>query len=812
MTQVRTHFVAALTGTAVSQLIAGIAQVLIVRTLGATQYGTYALLYAWLAIVTAIIGAGLDLWLLDYGSRHPKQIWAAIRRIITIKLVVVSGCGVLFVSGIIPSQVATHLLILGLVAVTADSISASVWQSLRAANQHRTVAVIQSSNMLLILVAVFAGAASRVETILAAQACIAVTVCTVSWLVSRRTLLAQSMQLATSLRAGVPFVISDVCAQLYTYSGTLLLAQFVSIADVGVYRGAWSIIGYSFVIPAVILNTTLPQLNAAHAVTERRRIIAVAAGLHGIYAVAMWLVATMIAPTLLPLLYGASFQSSAQFVAQLAIIPVAKAASFLGVMLLIQQQHLRTRIGVQLAVVALLWLITPTLIAQAGIRGAIQAQIWCEVMLAAGYLTTGILRMRLIPAATHTPRHIYICNMHGVSNVGDLAIHQAQLAMLVARFPQAQLTLAYAHTTAAQRLFPHHHVIRGISHWVYDTNGQIAPWTTRMRRTAALLFALPILRWGGKWRMGLNADEYAALAAIAHADLVCASGGGYLYDTPHRAGLWRWLSWDWFLLADMAVAVSLGRPLVLLPQSIGPIHNRWLRWGLRWVTRHATHVYARESQSAQWLTQHGIPHQLASDMAWRLSAPARGAPNTTPHVLGITAIDWGAQYAGFRGQAAYEQLLCDVIKHYLALGWRVHIFVQCQDSNPAWDDTHVARRIIATLAHPAVVLMPFIADPAQLQQAYAQLDRMLTTRLHAAILRLACNQPCVVIGYLPKTQGIMHDIGLAAWCLDIHTTDTQTVISALDTSEKQYPLLAQRQYLPTVFESESSEYPSADQP
>ena len=117
MNQLRSNLVAALTGTAVSQILAGIAQVLIVRTLGAAQYGTYALLYAWLAIVTAIIGAGLDLWLLDYGSRHPNQIRTARRRIILIKICIVSGCGLLVVAGISPPQIAMPLVILGLVAV-----------------------------------------------------------------------------------------------------------------------------------------------------------------------------------------------------------------------------------------------------------------------------------------------------------------------------------------------------------------------------------------------------------------------------------------------------------------------------------------------------------------------------------------------------------------------------------------------------------------------------------------------------------------------------------------------------------------------
>ena len=809
MKLLRSHFVAALSGTAVSQLTAGIAQVLIVRALGVTQYGAYTLLYASLAIVSAIIGAGLDMWLLDYGSRFPAQIHRARRRILTIKASLAVGCGIICVGGIIPTQIAPLLMLLGLVAVSADSISSSMWQSLRAINHHRTVAVIQSGHMLIILGAVIAGAAGRIETIVATQAIVAVGMCLVSWRISNRALPPAAPTTAVPLRAGIPFVVSDVCAQLYTYSGTLLLAQVASLYDVGVYRGAWSIIGYSFVIPAVILHTTLPQLNAAQRIDMQRRTLTIATGLLMLYALGMWLAAQYVFGALLPVLYGESFHASAQLVPALALIPVLKALSFLGVLLLIQQQHLRTRIAVQLGVVALLWVLAPLLIPTYGIAGAITVQLWCESVLAIGYLLTGVLGMRLVSAPATPPRHIYISNMHGVSNVGDLAIHQAQLAMLQQRYPQASFTLAYADRSNAHARFAPHTVVCGLSHWVYTTDGQIAPLGTRLRRMVALALALPVLRWGGNAYIGLHAAEAATLRALAHADLVCASGGGYLYDTPHRASLWRFLTWDWYLIADMLVAIWLGRPLVFLPQSFGPIHSRWLRWGVQYVARHAQHVYARESWSSAWLTSHGIAHTVAADLAWRWANP-RPLVHNTPPILGITAIDWGAQYAGFAGQQAYEQRLCTVMRHYVAHGWQIRLFVQCQDINPAWDDTHVAQRLWAHMAHPAVHIIPFIDEPQALQHAYAQLDRLLTTRFHAAILRLACRLPCVVLSYLPKATATMHDLGLGTWCLDIADADAHALIAALESSAAQHTLIAQLPIIATAFESAPSGYPSAD--
>lgn len=784
--RVRTNLYAALSGTALSQAIAGVAQVMIVRTLGVADYGRYTLVYAWLAIVAAVMGAGLDMWLLDSVSRQPALLRRSVGQIVIIKISIGLGCiGVIWYGGWggLPDP---WLLTLGFMAVCADSLSATLWQGLRALGQHRTVAILQSVAMGLLLTGVIAGAAHDIARLLTLQATIAAGMLLVAGICVGQLMPHATPSTTVSLRHGVPFVVSDVLAQLYTYSSTLLLGGMASASAVGVFRGAWSLIGYSFVVPAVIFTTTLPQLNDPNPPAIRKKIIATAAGLLALYAIGMGLFAWLGAPLLLPWLYGPSYQASAQMIGQLALVPLAKAGSFLGVLLLVHQKRLGVRIGIQAKVVTSLWLTAPWLIAQTGIQGAIQSQVFCEGFLAVGYLVSGVVLMRLPRQRVWPPHRIYVSNMHGVANVGDLAIHQQQIQRLTACFPTAHITLAYQDQVGAQRTFPNHQIVNGLSHWVYADAGRIAPLLTRIRRTMVWLCAIPFLRWGIVPRWGLHEGERASLQAIADADVVYASGGGYLYDTHSRGGLRRVLSWDWFLLADMLMAITIGCPLVLLPQSFGPCHNPWLRRMLVWVTHRAQRVYARESLSSAWLSRHGVAHQLAPDCAWGMIA-TRPLTTNTPPMLGITAINWGAQSHGFAGQQTYERMLTQVISHYLNHGWQVQLFVQCHEANPRWDDGQVAQRIAQRVNHPAVRVMPFLADPTALQHAYAQLDCLLTTRLHGAILRLGTGQPTVVIGYLPKAQGIMHDLGLADWCLDIGTATAVDIIAAIARCNDQLP-------------------------
>jgi hypothetical protein len=129
-------------------------------------------------------------------------------------------------------------------------------------------------------------------------------------------------------------------------------------------------------------------------------------------------------------------------IGQLALVPLAKAGSFLGVLLLVRQKRLGVRIGIQAIVVISLWLTAPWLIAQTGIHGAIQSQVLCEGLLAVGYLGSGLMLMTLPRQREWPPQRIYVSNLHGVANVGDLAIHQQQVQHLAACFPTAHIALA----------------------------------------------------------------------------------------------------------------------------------------------------------------------------------------------------------------------------------------------------------------------------------------------------------------------------------------------------------------------------------
>ena len=779
------HISAALSSTIVSQALAAVAQVIIIRALGSSGYGTYTTLYAWLAIAGSVIGAGFDIWMLDRGSRHPDQIRQHIRLILRIKISLWLIVFAVFLWQI--DRIAITLLGLGFVVILLESISATLLQALRALNRHRTVALLQLIAPMMMLSIVSLWEPNQIHWLLVIQL-ISLSIVLIS---ARHQLTAHVPHVpvtsapTSTLITSWPFVISDVLAQMYTYTSTLLLASYASTTDVGIFRGAWSFIAYTVVIPSIIFSTTLPLLNNADR-TQRPSIIWRSAMAFSIYALAVGAFVASGGGQVIVWLYGESFAPSVEFIANLTLLPFIKACTFFGVMLIIHRQRLIWRIVVQLVTVSVLWISMPPLIAATGINGAIQAQLITESVLALGYLIGGLWRMRQSMAPTWPPRRIVITNMYGTRNLGDAAIHQLQHDWLVRQFPHATIQQCYA-------VAPTSDSIPGISHWVYDEHGQIAPLPTRLRRMIALISSISMHTIGIHSTWGMTPAERRTFTTITSADLVCASGGGYLYDHPSTKPWWRLFSWDWWLCADMLIAVHWRRPLVLLPQSIGPLHNQPFRTIVRWILQRAHVVYVRESHSAQLLDALTVPYQRAPDVVWGMPSPSSlpVATTATP-TLGMTLIDWGRQSEQTAVQHTYESAIIAVAHHFHAHGWHIQLFGQCTDQTPGWDDSVVTQRLALQL--PFATVIPTVDSPTTLQHYYAQLTCLLSTRLHGALMRFAMEQSAVVIAYQPKAHGIMHDNGLAAWCLTIDTITPEAVITAIDSHADQIPIIvAQRQ-------------------
>jgi polysaccharide pyruvyl transferase WcaK-like protein len=227
-----------------------------------------------------------------------------------------------------------------------------------------------------------------------------------------------------------------------------------------------------------------------------------------------------------------------------------------------------------------------------------------------------------------------------LTNVGDVAMLQVAVARLRELWPDSLIQVL---TDAPERLrvfCPTAIPIPGIGQRQWYGNRRVV---ARMYR----LLPSPVARIVGaaeerlwlRWpalseaviraklrHAGLDGrDVTQFLGALGRADLVVASGGGFVTDT-FRAHALR-------VLSTLQAAVVRGVPTAMLGQGFGPIANAELRECVRAVLPRVQLISLRESRASQpLLSELGVPLQNvlttgddAIELAWLRRTPTAGA-------------------------------------------------------------------------------------------------------------------------------------------------------------------------------------------
>lgn len=369
--------------------------------------------------------------------------------------------------------------------------------------------------------------------------------------------------------------------------------------------------------------------------------------------------------------------------------------------------------------------------------------------------------------------NILILNVHSGLNLGDDAIMYETLRMIRRVKPDASIVVAANDPQSWQ----HHggiEVLPSLTAWVIDRRAGWR-WQKRavLRYAWMLLTAVLLFRIGGRRLLVGSPEQQRLLSAYYTADLVLSCGGGNFYG-QRRIDIA--LIWS---IITLGFASALRKPVVMLPQSIGPVEGFVQKLLLRSMLRSSKRILLREERSQACVRALGA-HERAvvlPDLAFGLPSAVGDQmlerqlefPNRLR--IGVTVMDRAAQDPQFTQQQHYEATLVTLLTRLNAQqGALIYIFVQCYGPTPDQDDRLPARRVFERVRqHTAdVVLLETFSDALQIKGAYEQMDCMIGTRMHTGILALTANVPVTLIAYQPKTFGMMQLFGLEEFCCDIN--------------------------------------------
>ena len=312
-------------------------------------------------------------------------------------------------------------------------------------------------------------------------------------------------------------------------------------------------------------------------------------------------------------------------------------------------------------------------------------------------------------------------------NIGDVAMLQSCVTRLKRHWPEAQI-MVIAHdpgrlaaycpgTTAIGRAFADRPLAR------------LLPPRPRLAAEQAWKMAGP---YAARQPGGPARPPRTAVQAVRAADLVVASGGGYLTDTFwwHAAGV----------LSLLSLAQRQGKPTAMFGQGLGPLRSRALRGQAGAVLPRLAVLGLREGRTGPGLARSlGVPPGTvtvtgddALELAGGAAAPGAAALGFNLRVSGYAGLD-GAAAAGV------GEVVLDAARELSAP------VIALPVSRYAADGDASALRAMPAAGRGSRIEVADLDSPAALQAATAGCRTVVTGSYHAAVFSLALGIPAVCL-------------------------------------------------------------------
>jgi len=245
------------------------------------------------------------------------------------------------------------------------------------------------------------------------------------------------------------------------------------------------------------------------------------------------------------------------------------------------------------------------------------------------------------------------------------------------------------------------------------------------------------------------------------------------------------------------LALRLGTPLVLLPQTYGPFASPDAERAAARFVREASVAWARDERSYEVLRELAGDrfdperHRCGVDVAFALGRLAPGdLPDPIPAWLEDDAPVAGLNVSGLiynQGERAREQYglafeyapaVRELVERILAseADARVLLTPHVAPPNPesAESDERACRALVATLPaglRERCAVAPALTDPRHAKWLISQCDWFCGTRMHSTIAGLSSGVPTATLAYSGKAQGVFESCGQGDGVADMRSLD-----------------------------------------
>jgi colanic acid/amylovoran biosynthesis protein len=317
----------------------------------------------------------------------------------------------------------------------------------------------------------------------------------------------------------------------------------------------------------------------------------------------------------------------------------------------------------------------------------------------------------------------------------------------------------------------------------------------RLIATALLIRLFPIRL--KKWLLSRN----PRLREVQEANIIASLAGGDSFTDLY--GLERLV----YICLPQLLVLAMGKPLVLLPQTIGPFKSIPGRTIARWILNRAQLVYSRDLESLTSIEPLAGPDRArfrnAHDMAFVLEPlPPAGAalaqlrtldacrPLVGLNVSGLLYMGGYTRDNMFDLKADYRDLMREIIRffvqeHNAHVVLVPHVFSDASNSESDGTVCSEIHREMSQECCDRLHLLDGEYDHQQIKYVIGQCDFFLGSRMHACIGALSQCVPAVGLAYSRKFRGVFASISFEDLVIDLGIHEREEVMRRIEAFYQQ---------------------------
>lgn len=278
---------------------------------------------------------------------------------------------------------------------------------------------------------------------------------------------------------------------------------------------------------------------------------------------------------------------------------------------------------------------------------------------------------------------------------------------------------------------------------------------------------------------------------ISQTELVAAINGGDGFSDIYGTKIF------FSRLYETKIAMSCGKSLILLPQTIGPFVNKKNEILAHQILNYATQIYVRDSQFVDKLKLWNLKYTVTKDLSAFMQPEAWNIKIKEGSVgINISGLAYFNQFNSLAGHFyCYSALIESIVTYFLKQDKTIYIiphsynFHETEKNN---DDLEASKSFLKNFQSSSnIILVNHDLTAPQIKYVISKMSFFIGTRMHSNFAALYSGVPVFGLAYSYKFKGGFDSNGLdgnqqTASIIDISKDDIPNIVHKIETVYQFY--------------------------